>query len=67
MEGKELHTDLFQVKSNFFQNSTYNQPALTTAAGQQVNSFQKKGTGRDVLGVNQQLQLSKMAKTCFEP
>jgi hypothetical protein len=42
MEGKELHTDQFQIKSVFFQNSTYIQPALTTASGQQVNSFQKK-------------------------
>lgn len=31
MEGKELHTDLFQIQSNFFQNPTYIPRALTTA------------------------------------
>jgi hypothetical protein len=41
MQGKELHTDLFQIKSNLFQSFTYIQPALTTA-GQQVILFHKK-------------------------
>jgi hypothetical protein len=64
MKGKKLHTHLFQIKSNFFQSSTCIQPASTTA-GQQVILFQKEGTGRDILAVNQQLQLSKMAKNLF--
>jgi hypothetical protein len=65
MEGKELHTDQFQIKSVFFQNSIYIQPALTTASGQQVNSFQKKELAGIYIGSQPAVAVIKNGKNLF--
>jgi hypothetical protein len=64
MKGKELHTDLFQIKSNFFQSSTCIQPASVPCR----SFFFKK---KELAGIywlsTSSCSYQKWQKTCFEP
>jgi len=64
MEGKELHTDLFQIKSNFFQNPTYIPRALTTAQSSRSILF-KKRNWQGCIGSEPAVAVIKNGKNLF--